>query len=477
MAHWLICISTQQEIANLLPARLLSVDKVYALATEHARAQGWPQQLERALERSQTPLEVVALSDEQARGPVALRRRVEALLEAKAAGDVITFAWAGGQKVQSVGLWLAYEALVAREPDRAHAAVYVDAQRGVGMCWGQPDECEELSMQVELTLDEVLDVRALKRTLRGRGQLLWPGPTPWQPWQLEACRLFAQSQEFRRLCFESATPAEEGSRELEQCLSVEGVRQSMERALELIPSAWVSEQDQLRKPWSTLRARLTQEVSDRLRRLIIEQLRRAPAELSLKVEPPRSPQVRAYMASIQLGPISWRAGQYKIGQGEQARFSTLFELLLMERVQRWAMAYPELVAQVWANVEVCRHGHDEVLAEFDVVILDRVGRVVVLDAKSFKQDNQGARAQTYASQQLGGSFGQRYAVYPMFKEDIGAPTTALPSHQWGAQPWYPKALTNQSAHWRDGTSQRAAMQLIPFDESDALERRLTALCQ
>lgn len=265
MAHWLICISTQQEIANLLPARLLSVDKVYALATEHARAQGWPQQLGRALERSQTPLEVIALSDEQARGPVALHRRVEALLEAKTTDDVITFAWAGGQKVQSVGLWLAYEALVAREPERAHAAIYVDAQRGVGMCWGQPDECEELSMQVELTLDEVLDMRALTRMQRGRGQLLWPKPQAWQPWQLEACQLFAQRQEFRRLCFESATPAEEDSRELEQRLGVEVVRQSMSRALELVPSAWVSEHDQLLKPWSALCARLgSGGASDRL---------------------------------------------------------------------------------------------------------------------------------------------------------------------------------------------------------------------
>ena len=480
MAHWMICISTQQEVANLLPALTLGVERVVTLATSHAMARGWPGQLEHALSLSGVPLRVVELDASQERSPWALAQRVEALLAERAAHDQVTFSWAGGQKVQSAGLWMAYAALAQAQPLAGHEAIYVDALRGTLMRWRAPQDPkpqeERLALGQRLDLAQLLACSGLSRFEDPDHVQLWPleQPLPW--WVEQASALFHTSSELRRMCFALGDRSSDspGERPIEERLSEETLTALLMQALETLPAPW-SQRGELRANLGSFKAYARGPLSQRLRKLIVSHLRRPDAWQLPDIAAPTQPDVLDYLSRVQAGPLpqTWRAGGYQVAPGQtlhQGRFARLFEWLVMARVLAWAQANPQLVSSVHGNLKVCdpRSPH-EVFAEFDVLIVDRAGRAIVLDAKSFTQDRQTERAQRYAASAVGGSFGRRLAVMAAYRQDIGQPSTLTPETQWGAQPWFPKALLRQLAR-QQGDS------LLTLDETDSFERRLTQLC-
>lgn len=474
----LICISTQQEVANLLPALAMKVDRVYTLATPHAEAQRWPEQLKSALASAQIPLEVWAVDDRQASSPATLSALVLEHIHALLAKEDLTliFAWGGGQKPQSAGLWMAFSQLKG-----PHQAVYWDAHRGTCLTWCADDITSpaHTTAQVNPSLKQLLAVNGLQLTPKHTAQRCWPDQdsTSWPQGLSEAYVLFSQDEDFRRLCFEfylGAAERADAPTTLEELIDLARLKDSFTQALQLIPDKWFKH-DRLTTSWSDTHQFLTDSVVPRMRKLYIQAHKQQ--QQTAPVAPPQSEPTAAYFTQLSEGkPLNWQAGRYPLARSPIERFPKLFEAMLTWRVAQWAEQNPTLVSQVWSNVEVCRIGDESVFAEFDVVIIDRVGRVIILDAKTGGQDNQGARAQSFAAQHLGGSFGKRFAVYPMYQSDIGEPSNATEPKTWGAKPWYPKPLLRQIAHWRDDQSHREALQLLPFDETDTLEHRLNQLC-
>ena len=77
-----------------------------------------------------------------------------------------------------------------------------------------------------------------------------------------------------------------------------------------------------------------------------------------------------------------------------------------------------IISEIWLNYEGVK---EDIAFEWDIAILLRTGKLIVLDCKTFVKDKKESRAQRFNVHAVGGSFAERYEVFPAFQEDEQAP--------------------------------------------------------
>jgi hypothetical protein len=475
----LVCIATQQEVTNLIPALELDARHVLSFATRHALASHWPAHLRDALRT--IPLTAIPIDEALESSPVALAAQLLAAIKDHRLGEEpLCFAWAGGQKPVSLAFWLAFAQLHAHEPTGGHCAAYMETHTGRLLRWSAPDQPPvSTPLSRSLSIDELLACYGQETTENKKMRLLWP-PEPLPEW-LPACYdLYQRSQPMRRLCFERAEAAGRAD-VFDQGLDPEQLR------------AWIEAQFADRVSAGALEKLLDERWRPSLhpallrvdKPLVLDLVRRSrnaikdalltPAHV-LRVAIPDDGPLRAYLSQVNARAIT--ASEPLRGlmlAPDIQKFSELFEFLIQHRVARWLESRSPYVHDVRANIEYRAPGAAGASGELDVAILARSGRLIALDAKTFLVDlGKTQRAQETSVRMAGGSFAQRFIVLPMHEDDIGAPEAAADGAGGDAQPWYPVGMVQQIKRARLRVPDAPA--IVPFDGGDAFERALDRLC-
>jgi hypothetical protein len=494
--HTLVCVSTAQEIINALPALELGVARVLTLVTDGARKAGWAENLAAGLKGIE--VEQVALPPEQEDSPHEIKRLILEALEERGLGRGVALGWGGGQKPHSAGLWLAFEALHGAHPAEA-LIIYIDANRNQKQVWTDPqapaartefyqaaEEGEERPKRLDL--DRLLALSGLRQTPKSQGLIqgaqpcarLWPPSAEALPaWAGEACDLFAASQGFRRVCFELAAMGSDTRQRADaDQLEAQFKAHPFDDFGALVWEAWPksgvpASLDAKARNW------IGQNLAPTMRKRLLEEAKRQ-ARLAYDAEP-------TVALPEDEGGLAWLRGCNEglgasLGRGtcvapQTLKFSQLFEVLLAERVRRWAQERAKrgkAPREILLNLEFQQRSGREATAELDITILTQAGQVVTLDAKSFAVDKATQHAQERRFQTLGGSFGKRWICWPMFTADCGQPDRRTPEDTWGNLPWYPKELVEQIKYWRADREDfpKEALKLIPYDDTSALEDML-----
>ena len=449
-AH-IVCVSTAREITNLLPGLALGATRALSVCTEYAHEQRWAEHLAMA---SGWEVEPITLTHTQEYAPGALAARVvEEVLGWRAPQAPVALLWGGGQKPHAVGMWRVFEALHAREPEAGHLALYLDPRRGV-LVWTSPVDVHTLPHTNLATLEQAVLVagceplgpehgKAPCALYRRDQEVRWP-PEGHEDLG-ELYERFEQDAAFRKACLTSASSG---------TLAVELLAEGVEpRALwEFMMSAYkMTTLDQVHEvvrqaPMPACRALLHDEATLKA--------------MNTSFAPWFRKRMHERLVSALKTVLGAERPRVTL-EGSYARFSSLFEALLAERVRRWACgAGAPLVEEIALNYHFRQHGHQEQEAELDVVIWTRSGKLIVLDAKTHKQDGATRRAQERSVSRLGGVLASRFAVVPAFGEDR-------------AQSWYPTSLNMLLA--RDEELPRRT--IVPFDETGALEDHLGRVCR
>jgi CspA family cold shock protein len=504
----LICISTRQQMANLLPIEEFNPKRVVALTTEYARRAGWNEWLDHACEPKVETLMLEADGDLEPAEICACA--VERL--GRIEGPVV-LAWAGGQKPMSTGLWLAFEDMY--ESGRAATAAYVDQNRGELLVWTSPRDMKRSDLTTRVSIPQAFTAAGVKISEKQEYFQIWPPEENLPEGIIRATKLFQAEQDYRRLCFELAQAIGEDENEFGLSTAEEtkvlkrayGANVNYEDITEKLVELLFRGEDNLQNQWlkelSNVRSgsdACARQGEEALRRVgenrrnwlagKVAALRTYIGYEFWKTSPPQVelPDNRTVMdlledskdGELALDPVHgrMRLAPPKGYFSATDHFPTLFEYFVIQRVRMWAHNHADDLTHVLANAECEQSGRGQVMAEFDVVVLNRSGRMTVLDAKTYTQGNQRRRAQRMSAQQVGGAFTRRYEVYPMFDEDIGSPDRRQPKHKWGTKSWYPRELANQIAHWVADQEEypSAAMNLIPFDGQGKFEDALSRLC-
>jgi hypothetical protein len=396
----MVCIATNQEVTNLIPALEYQAREVVTFATRYAAAQRWPQRLADALRTR--PVRVVELTDEHEYAP----NRLAALIlhhirHHRADAEPVCFAWAGGQKPQSVGMWLAFEALCQREPRSGHIAAYMEQTQGKLLEWPRPqDNARQRDITHPIGIDELLACYGqVVSPGEGAGTPLWPHPTSLS-WIKSTYNIYQNNKYYLALCFQYHTALLQGHN-----VSLPGDKSVLEY----------------------------------LNKVNNSQLARTLSPNLFKLSP-HTP------------------------KNKNQEFPTLFELLVQYRTTAWLERRADYIGESRANVIFESLKPDEPTGELDVAILTRAGKLIALDAKiSAKSASIMRRAQESSVRQSGGDFAKRAIVIPAHSADIAQ-----------APAWFPAENVSLIHRWRQNP--RAVAPLVPFDDHDAFERALDALC-
>jgi hypothetical protein len=487
MKPLMVCISTNQEIANLLPALWCDASGVISMVTSYARGKGWPSNLERALEGMS--LFVEELDGEAEVSPARVRELIEEAVRRYRVDEAqpVVFAWGGGQKPQGAGVWLAFVSLYAREPQAGHRAVYVEQNNKRLLRWDSPDEApviEGLEPTLALSLERVLATSGLKVIDEASCIKLSPHRDELDPAWGEVYELYQRNQAFRELCFRYGAgdvedadlldelPKQALSDWLDAKFSATLSAAKLESRFSSFMVGWpkVMIAEHVRKPTYVKNMIVS------VRKYIKDELKRADEPVTVEI--PADEEVRAYLERVNGRPIEAREVRYGfLLAPEVNRFSMLFEKMIAWRVASWLdQGTSARVYDVRVNMKYTHQqdAPDYAIGELDVVVLTRSGVVVALDAKTFPKDfGKTQRAQEHSVSQVGGSFASRYVVFPMHSADLGK-ASAEPVNQWGAQPWYPAALLAQIS--KVERREADAPRLVPFDEGRRFEEALAKVC-
>jgi hypothetical protein len=351
----LVCISTNQEVTNLIPALEYESRAVLAFATPHALSQQWPQRLADALRTR--AVHTIPIPNDHEYAPARLATLILKHIAQHRADERVCFAWAGGQKPQSVGMWLAFESLSTREPDGGHIAAYMEQNQGKLLEWRRPaDDANPIPITRSLSLDELLGCygQIIRQEEHGAGISLWPAPSP-APWVQETYKLYQGNVDFRRLCFEYH----------------QGINKNSDVS---IPSN---------------------------------------KEINTYLE-----QVNNRAIAHKSSPKQFKLSPHEQSNATQ-EFPFLFELLVQHRTIAWLALRAAHISEARANVSFASLKPNEPTGELDVAIVTRAGRLIALDAKiNAKGSGTTRRAQESSVRQSGGDFAKRAIVIPAHSDDI-----------------------------------------------------------
>lgn len=459
----IICIHTQQQVANLLPWLELGADRGWGLETPYAAKEGWAGNLQRALGAHVQAASLTIPADEETL-PGKLRRRVLSLLQQGPAKGRVAFAWGGGQKPLSAGLWEAFVAWHSREPDAGHIAVYAEPHRGKLLVWTTPEHMEERPLGATPTFQQLAHAAGFE---------VRPTTSPG-PDDLTAMRrleeVFTASQELRRYAFERAAfLSQEGTTALSRAEEQEFIEQRFKNVLPAAEASRIAADELTRAlggaPITLDPARLdwlAQRFIPQLRNAWLQVLQRGLAEEDIGL--PTDPDALDLLQDV--NPDGLEARPLALGLPGVTRLGPLFERILESRLRRWLHSRGAPVRELLFNVILQRPGAGQQTAELDVVLVTHSGRLLVIDAKTFKEDSATRNAQTRAVEQLGGSFAMRFIVIPAFQADLPY-----------AGDWYPAPLLHLlNASAPPDAPRTDAARLVPFDETQTLEETLDRLC-
>lgn len=505
----LYCISTGQEIINLLSAVASGAGKVVAVETQGAQTAGWLAHLRQALAMYDKSIALTVLPVDPAveSDPLAMQKLLSADADRLLHGNPslrIGFAWGGGQKPLATGMWLSYYALSSRRPPHTCCAYYADVHTGELIF-----SHETTTAPVRLPLPRVaLEVRlaafGIANHHKKSERRLWPdkylsdplahGRSQLPQWLPDVYTLYMTDQDFRRLCFEHAAclsqmnaqpdmtgDATESAIDWDTTLT----RDFFKAQFAAVTDNWFDKlpkkysRESLRGVFSELKLQLPNQLRNRF---MVEAAHQRRAVQS--ISPPASAAVQKWLACCNPDLDCTRSHavtEIKLTP-DGLNFAQLFELLLAWRVLLWAAKHADKVADIRMNIECARSKRQqgaskgaEVLAEFDVLILATSGKLLALDAKSFAVDRQKMRAQSANGVAVGGAASSFLFCFPMFKSDCGEPMRGTPESEWGRQAWYPAQLARQIAQINSDRKNNTTpeLQVIPFDESGDFETTLS----
>ncbi len=466
-------VASSHQLPQVVLWREVGAGRGWMVEPPEARAGGWGGQLRRALGGS-VPVESVPLSAEEAALPGSVRRRVvEALL--RSARGPVAFAW-GGDHPAGAGVWEAFIAWWRRDPQGGHVAVRLDLAEERVLVWSSPTTVEARPLRVRPGFAQLVAARGFEENASA-------APPPVDPEEVAVTeRLFASRPEYRRFCFEWAGRLAAESvpglsidahrlmveESFQRTVSLEVMGQLVEEGLRNAPASMGEEAGR----W------VVQGLGPWLRRALGTLLRQQSVEPS-PVALPADPAVLHWLTRCNGGALeeATARGSVNLGISGCDRFSLLFERLLEARVRRWAAAREAWLGGLAFNPTIRRPGSGQNLGEFDVALVTRLGRLVVLDAKTFDDDVATRRAQTQVVEQVGGAQARRCVVVPAFAPEVGRPDLSAPLDAWGLAPWYPRKLAVLLARAADprATAEERLL-VLPYDASDALERGLDTLC-
>ncbi|MBK8972726.1 MAG: hypothetical protein IPM37_15840 [Hahellaceae bacterium] len=494
----LICLSTHQEVTNLLPIAASKARRVICLQSAVAHKQNWVEKLRHAMALIDPMVEIQTLLLPEAleSNPSGMVEHLEKALKHDLL-DAPAFAWGGGLKIQSMALWLLFERIAHRHPERNPVALYFELNQGQLLCWLKPDEAPVAIRQAPILLEprlasygfrSIADDTMLRLYRRGCDEPAFPD---WLP---QAFHLFMHCQDYRRVCFQQAASI---SSELGVNMGERG-EPTLDEILELLQSLWrkglpsqsfesVYKQLYLDKSNRSLFGpnitrpvwpgiRVTNELRKQLLSTTEANLREC---LQLTLELPETLEVRKFIfacnpeLSVQSRP---KAGQLFLAPGIKD-FGRLFELLVGYRAYLWMKRHHSGVIEAYSNLK-CQAFHSvDIQGEFDLLVLGENGAMLSVDAKSFSVESQLRKAQQARFTDVSGVIGKFFFCFPMFKEDIDRSSANQEGITQHPQPWYPKSLFNQIQKARKDREarRREALPLVAFDESDAFEQLLAKI--
>ncbi len=454
-----VCLSTQQQITNLLPALAVGATHVLVLSTSFTAAKGLDERLRTAL-GARVKVTFQRVPDAIERRPSELPPWLDAVVATWRGPSAVPVGvcWAGGQKPLAIGLFIFFKALAAREPDVGHVALYAEQHKGV-MLVSTHNADAEVELAPKFTLDALLAshgiVRGPSRNLRRVGL---GDPFSDLPWLSDAACLF-DSQSFRALCFQTGASRSETSangltlqeRHALITAAFRAVDPDAFQASLVASGPWrqgIGEAASLLADGLGARQRLSDRIGNHLVPTVLSQFRKAVLQVrpDQGVPVPDDERVRAWLSRID-GVSEWPGGRKEPCVAPDHRFPQFFEMVLAWRFHRWAMRHPHLVAEAYANFDVARlNTPDRVETEFDIIFATPRGKVIVLDAKSFDEKPGGQRAQESSVREVGGEFATRISVFPAYRADLDAP-------------WFPPGLR----------ARYGARDALAYDETPALE--------
>jgi hypothetical protein len=354
----LVCIATQQEVTNLIPALELEVREVLSFVTERASRERWAEHLGAALRTR--AVRKIPIPEPYEYSPGELAHLILEMLQTyRQREEPVCFAWAGGQKPQGVGVWQAFSMLSDREPGGGHKAAYMEQNRGELLIWDSPHQSPtpELLKRSPSIHELLLCYGQQPRpdTEKATSTTLWPNPV-LPTWLNNTYDLYQNNQIFRRLCFEHHTAA--------------------------------TKQNSLKIPEDIIIMNYLVRVNQR--------------------------SLPEYVA-----PIHLRLSEH-VQPNKPQEFPFLFELLVQQRVVSWLHTRSQWISEARANVAFDSTGqYNESSGELDIALLTRSGKLIALDAKiSTKSAGTMRRAQESSVRQSGGDFAKRLIVFPAHSQDI-----------------------------------------------------------
>ena len=483
----LYCIATEQQITNLLPIVACQPQQVYVLVSEHARQHRWSDHLRLALKTvaPQICCTDIPISPDTDHQPNRLAGLLLSHIDKHASGQT-ALCWGGGLKIQSLGMWLAFERL--NEADRSLYAIITEPSRGRLMWWQHPDEAPAAVAIPQVPIQARLAACgfASKTPVLVLAKNGCVSPNPGFPdWLPEAYDLFCNDQTYRRYCFEWAARANTAKG------SATFADLDLKTTAELIETLWkvglpVPETEKILKsklgsvaalskaiqPWKGPLKNLPGAIRKELK---VTMTRRILAQFESTVPLPESSRAREFLQRANPGVNLCEPDTTALFPApDKTRFSLLFELLVGYRAWRWMQAHPGRVTEACMNLE-CQHQFGKsIFAELDLTVLSASGLMLTIDAKSFIVEPAKQRAQQAGFRAVAGAISTFRFCFPMFGPDIGKPDRRIPRTDWQHQPWFPADLLHQIANYHADVDEKLtdALPLVPFDETDRFEQFL-----